>query len=180
MHRIAFIGCPGAGKTTLAREIARRRGLPHIELDAIFHQPGWQGLPTEEFRVKVTDELSNARHGWTVDGNYNTPLDGLVQGAADTIVWLDPPKWLVMSRVIRRTLRRVITREELWNGNREPWTNLYSRNPDKNIIVWSWTQFAPYRTQYEAKLTDGSWEHARVIRLGSKRETREWLENLTT
>ena len=32
----------GGGKTTLARAIAQKRGLPFIELDALNHLPEWQ------------------------------------------------------------------------------------------------------------------------------------------
>ena len=60
-----------------------------------------------------------------IDGNYRTVVvDGPVWQRADTVVWLDLPRRIVMRQVVSRTFRRSILREELWNGNREPLRNL--------------------------------------------------------
>jgi hypothetical protein len=80
-------------------------------------------------------------------------------------VWLDLPRLTTTWQVIRRTLRRALTREELWNGNREPLTNFYSLDPEKNVILWSWTRHRATRKKYERHLADGTWAHAEVIRL---------------
>ena len=174
VRRVSVIGSSSSGKTTTARSLAERLGLPHLELDSVYHQPGWQPLEDGEFRNRVREFI--AQDGWVVDGNYTSHgVAQLVWPAADTIVWLDPPKRTVMGRVVRRTLRRVITRQELWNGNREPWTNLYSRDPYRNIIVWAWTRFDPTRTKYEQMLTDGTWGHLDVHRIRTRRELRGLL-----
>jgi len=68
---------------------------------------------------------------------------------ADSLVWLDMPRRTVMRRVVVRTIRRVATREELWNGNREPCSNLYSKDPEKNLVVWAWTRYDHVRDKYE-------------------------------
>ena len=88
MRRVSVVGISGARKTTLARRLAAALEVPHVELDAIFHQPGWTELPVEEFRERVRLEL--AAEGWVVDGNYTAVRD-LVWAAADTVVWLDRP-----------------------------------------------------------------------------------------
>src|SRR6266699_1091454 len=53
VQRISVVGNSGSGKTTLARGIAAALSIPHLELDSVFHQPGWQPLDTEEFRRAV-------------------------------------------------------------------------------------------------------------------------------
>jgi adenylate kinase family enzyme len=58
---------------------------------------------------------------WVIDGNYHRFVQDIVWEHADTVVWLDLPRWRVMSQVIARTLRRQLSGEELWNGNRERW-----------------------------------------------------------
>ena len=175
MNRISVIGSSGSGKTTVARTLAERLAIPYLELDAVFHQPGWVARPDEEFRSIVSDFAEGDR--WVIDGNYTSHgVAQVVWPRADTIVWLDPPRGVVMRRVVSSTLRRVVTREELWNGNREPWTNLYSRDPYKNIIVWAWTRFAGVRHKYEGFLESEEWAHARVVRLRSSREVKELLE----
>ena len=123
---MSVVGVSGSGKTTLAAEIARRLGAPHLELDSVFHQPGWEPLPEQQFRTRVAEFVAGDR--WVVDGNYSIVQD-LVWRRADTVVWLDPPRSQVMRRIIRRTLRRVISRAELWNGNRESWSNLLRADP---------------------------------------------------
>ena len=97
---------------------------------------------------------------------------------ADTLVWLDLPKSVIMRRVVQRTIRRAITREVLWNGNREPWANLYSLDPEKNIIVWSWTRFDHVRAKYETCMIDGTWSHAEVHRLRTHSEVEDFLASV--
>jgi adenylate kinase family enzyme len=177
VQRISIVGCSGSGKTTVAREVAIRLGLPRLELDAVFHQPGWEPRDDESFREVVGSFVGG--DGWVVDGNYvSHGVADLVWPHADTVVWVDPPKRVVMSRVVRRTLRRVITREELWNGNREPWSNLYRRDPYENIIVWAWTRHPTVRERYEAMLDDGTWAHLDVVRLRTRRDVRGFLRSV--
>ncbi len=167
MQRISVIGSSGSGKTTLARNLADRLGLVHIELDAIFHQPNWQGLAPEEFRRRLSARLADAPDGWVVCGNYSA-VRNEVWAQADTVVWLDLPRHVVMRRVTKRTIRRVVTREELWNGNREPWSNLYQWDPARNVIRWAWTRHPVLRARYAAAMVDPRWAHLHFVRLCSQ------------
>src|SRR6266508_3598546 len=123
---MSVVGNSGSGKSTLARALAAELGVAHIELDAIYHQPGWQPLPAADFRARV--DAATATGGWVVDGNYSAVRD-LIWARADTVVWLDLPRHAVMRQVIWRTLRRAMLRAELWNGNRERWRNLVRPRP---------------------------------------------------
>jgi adenylate kinase family enzyme len=134
MLRVSVVGNSGSGKSTLARALATQLGVPHVELDAIFHQPRWRPLPATEFQTHV--EAATASGGWVVDGNYSTVRD-LVWARADTVVWLDVPRHAVMRQIIWRTLRRAALRAELWNGNQERWRNLFARDPDQSVIMWA-------------------------------------------
>jgi adenylate kinase family enzyme len=166
------VGCSGSGKTTLARSLASTLGLSHIELDAIFHQPGWTPLDEEAFRARVGQVTEAA--GWVVDGNYSVVQD-IVWPRADTVVWFDLSFAVVMARTIRRTLQRVVTRQELWNGNREPWSNLFSWNPEKSIIAWSATRHRVYRQRYGEAEHDPRWAGLDFVRLGSQRQADAFL-----
>jgi adenylate kinase family enzyme len=126
MQRVSVVGNSGSGKTTIAAELARLIGAPHLELDSVFHQPGWVPLPEPEFRTRVTELIAAPR--WVVDGNYSAVRD-LVWSRADTVVWLDLPRWQVMRQVVGRTVRRAARRAELWNGNVEPWSNFLHLDP---------------------------------------------------
>ena len=177
MRRISVIGSSGSGKTTLARELARRLGVPHIELDSIFHQPGWRTLDRETFQQRVREQIAGER--WIVDGNYhNHGVAELVWQRADTIVWLDLTRAAVMAQLLPRTLRRVLTGEELWNGNRERFRNLFDRRPEENVLLWAWTRHAPLRARYATMQRDGTWADREVVRLRSRAETRAFLERI--
>lgn len=163
MDRIVVVGTSGSGKSTLARQIGEQLALPVVELDSFRHMPGWQQRPDDEFiamvRAAVETEL------WVVDGNYSIARD-VIWSRAQMVIWLDYPRWRVMSRVIRRTIRRVVTREELWNGNREPWSNLWSINPEKSVIAWAWTTHGSRQVSYGDEMTDPSWSHIEFRRIG--------------
>ncbi len=162
MQRVSVIGVPGAGKSTFSRALGAAIGVPTVELDSVYHQPGWTHPDVDGFRSTVGEIV--AGDGWVVDGNYSDVRD-LVWARADTIIWLDLPRLVATGRVLRRTLRRVATREELWNGNREHWTNLLRRDPEQNIVLWSWTRHAVYRDRYSAAMVDPALDHVQRIRL---------------
>lgn len=176
MRRVSVVGCPGSGKSTLGRKVATQLDVPFVELDGIFHQPGWQELPRDEFRARVSEQT--ASDGWVIDGNYNSAVQDLVWARADTVVWIDLPRSTVMRRVIRRTVRRAVRREELWNGNREPMANFY-RWSDKNIILWAWTHYPSYRERYLSAMTDPSCSHLDFIHLRSPQEIDALAEGAT-
>ena len=176
-RRIRVVGNSGSGKTTLARRAAARLQLPHLELDSVQHRPGWVEAPVDEFRDEVRafrDRADANAGGWVVDGNYLAKLGEVLDGA-DCVVWLDPPRWLVMSRVLRRTLARLLDRRPLWNGNRERWSSLLQRNPEDNIVLWAWTKHEHYREQYSRLQAEAAvpW-----VRLRTPRQAEDWLDSL--
>ena len=167
VRRVSVVGVSGAGKTTLGRRLAERLEVPYVELDSIFHQPGWQELGREEFRRRVAEVV--AGDGWVVDGNYS-PVQDLVWARADTVVWLDLPRPLVMRRIVARTLRRTLTREELWNGNREPLLAPLRLDPERNMIRWSWVNHGKYAERYGGAMADPANGHLRFVRLRTPAE----------
>jgi len=169
-------GPSGSGKSTLARRLANALAVPHIELDAIFHQPGWTELSTKEFRDRVSIAINDG--GWVIDGNYAAVRD-LVWAAADTVVWLDLPRATVMRRIIARTFHRAITRQELWNGNRESIINVFRLDPQKNIIRWSWVKHPEYAARYARTTADPANAHLRFIRIRSGADIDELMSEVT-
>ena len=172
VQRVSVVGNSGSGKSTFARALAERLGVDHVELDAIVHQPDWRELPVDEFRRAVGDRI--AAPGWVVDGNYSQVQD-LVWNQVDTVVWLDFPRRVVMRRIVTRSVSRLVRQQELWNGNREHWSNLLSRDPMRSIIVWAWTRHSTYEGRYGTAMNDPAWAQVRFVRVKSPRAARELL-----
>jgi len=167
VQRISVVGNSGSGKTTLAAALARALDVPHLELDSVFHQPGWQPLETGLFRARVTE--FTAGDAWVVDGNYSAVRD-LIWQRADTVVWIDLPRHVVMRQLVARTLGRLVTRQELWNGNTESWRDLFRLDPERSIIVWAWTRHRKYVQRYAGAERDPAYRHIRFVRVRSRAE----------
>jgi adenylate kinase family enzyme len=169
-HRVIVAGTSGAGKTTLADRIGRRLGLPHTELDSLFHGPNW--LPRETFRADV--ERLAAGPEWVSEWQYGA-IRHLLADRADLLVWLDLPHRTVMRQVIVRTVRRRLRREELWNGNTEGPLHTFFTDRD-HIVRWAWTQHA--RTAEKVTAVHAQRPDLTVVRLRSRAEVERWSARL--
>ena len=172
MTRVAIIAsASGCGKTTLGRELARRLDVPFHELDALHHGPGWTEATTEELRARVEPLLNGAR--WVVDGSYRSKLGDLVLERADLVVWLDLPRRVWLPRLLLRTVRRVVRREELWNGNRETFRNVICGRDA--LLVFALRTYAPRRRLYTDALAAFP-----VVRLRSPAAVERWLDDYSS
>lgn len=173
--RIVVIGTTGSGKTTLARRLSEILGISHIELDALNWDPEWTQVAIPEFRERTARALEGP--AWVADGNYHVVRD-IIWSRANTLVWLDYSLWVVLVRLFRRTLRRVLTREELWNGNRERATaQFFSRD---SIFLWALKTYGRRRSEYPTLFQDPRWRRLSIVRLSSPRATRGWLTKLAS
>lgn len=114
MRRILVVGSSGAGKSTVAGELARRLDLPVIHLDRHYWRPGWVAPTGDEFRAEVA-ALAD-RPAWVMDGNYASTLD-LRLPRADLLVLCDPHRLRCLARVLRRRwAHRAAPRPDLPEG----------------------------------------------------------------
>ncbi len=173
-RRIAVRGPTGSGKTTVARQLGHRLGLPVIELDALFHQPNWEPTPEEEFRQKVLDALGKCPDGWVCDGNYGMVRD-IVLPRADTVVWLRLPFRVAYWRLLKRTISRAWTKEPLWGTNYESWRMTFlSRD---SILLWGVSHWRAHFRNLQRDLEEIP-HQAILIELRSTREVGDFLEDL--
>jgi adenylate kinase family enzyme len=177
MRRVVVVGVAGAGKSTVARELSERLGVRHIELDSIFWQANWTKLDQGEFEARV--QAATRSEGWIVDGNYSERIRSISWSAADTVVWLDPPRLVVMWQLLLRTVRRIASGVELWNGNREgSIRDQLSRDPARSILLWSWRTYAPTKREYGQAVEDPEFAHLRFVRLRSRRQLKRFLRSV--
>lgn len=176
IDRINIIGPAGAGKTFLAGELAAALDVPHIELDSLFWLDDWVSVNKDTFRQKVEKALAASR--WVVDGNYSSKVQDLVWGRVQMVIWLDYPFLLVLSRLVRRTLRRALTRELLWGSNRESLGKaFFSRD---SLILYFLRTYKKKRRQYAALSVSPEFSHIQFIHLRSLRQARQLLAELTS
>nr|WP_242032880.1 AAA family ATPase [Oscillatoria sp. FACHB-1406] len=175
MNRISIVGTTGSGKTTLARAIADRLQIPHVELDALQWEPNWVAASDEVFRDRIAHSLQGNR--WVVDGNYSRVQD-LVWGKADTVIWLDYPLPTIMRQLFKRTVYRSLTNQELWNGNRETWRmSFFSRD---SILLWALRTYRKRRRTYPLLFQKSEYKHLQIIHLRSPAQTQNWLQRLSS
>jgi adenylate kinase family enzyme len=167
-QRIAVVStASGCGKTTLGRALAEKLDAPFVELDAFVHGPGWVETPDDALRAKVAPLLEAER--WVVDGNYRQKLGDLVLRRADLVVWLDLPARLWLPRLAWRTLRRAVTREVLWNGNRESLREAVGGRD--SLFGYALRTYRRRRAEWPAVLEP--YQHVRLV---SAREVAHFLE----
>ncbi|MFD1713855.1 AAA family ATPase [Amnibacterium flavum] len=166
-QRILVVGVSGVGKTTLAGRIASALGIPHTEIDALYHGPNWSYR--ESFLAEVTALAEGA--AWVTEWQYRTARPILL-ARADLMVWLDLPIRVTLTRLIVRTVRRRVHRTVLWNGNVEGplWKFFTGRD---HIIRWGISTRAKYKRMVPDLERQPA--HPDVVRLATTREVAAWL-----
>ncbi|MFF3945705.1 adenylate kinase [Streptomyces sp. NPDC001902] len=167
-RRVLVAGTSGAGKTTLAARVAAALQVPHVEIDALFHGPGWTRRPSFEADV----HRFSAGPGWVTEWQYGSVRAHLA-ARADVLLWLDLPRRRVMRQVIRRTLVRRLRRQRLWNGNVEPplWTIL---TDPEHIVRWAWTTHGKTAARVSQLLYERP--ELTVVRIRSHIEAARWAD----
>jgi hypothetical protein len=117
--------------------------------------------------------LDGAPDGWVADGNYRSKLGSLVLERAETAVILEPPFAVTFWRSLRRTIGRTITREELWNGNREQIRHLFTGNW---IPWWVLRTHRHYAREVPSRVADHP--HLDVVHLRSTTEIERFLQSI--
>lgn len=164
MRRILIVGNSGGGKSTLARRLGEKLGLPVVHLDILFWKPGWIESERSEFRARVAEALAGP--AWVCDGNFTSSYDQRMP-LADTIVWIEQPRWLCVFRVIWRAI-------SYRRGGRPDMAEGCQETLDLKFYGWVWTFDAQVKPKLEAALAEHG-AHARVVRLTSDREIAAFL-----
>jgi hypothetical protein len=166
-QRILVYGVYGAGKSTLAEQLAEKLGLPWQPVDDLTWEPGWREVPLPLQRSRIAAICERRR--WILDGAYGEWLD-IPLARADLIIGLDYSRRLTLGRLLRRTGRRLMTGEVICNGNRESLGSVLST---ESIIVWHLTSFARKRRRMRAWAADPN--GPRVLLFDTPAQLDAWL-----
>jgi adenylate kinase family enzyme len=173
LERIVVVGTSCCGKTVFSRQLAHYLGSPRVELDEFYWAQDWTPKPDSEFRRLVEAAASGPR--WVVEGNYGRVRD-ILWPRATTIVWLNYGFSTVLVRALGRTLKRIVTKEKLWHGNRESVRrSFFSR---ESILVWIVTTFHRRRREFEAIRASGRYPHLSWLEFRRPADVAPFLRSL--
>lgn len=154
MKKVIIIGCPGSGKSTFARALHKKTGIPLFYLDMIYWNPDKTTVSKEVFRERLSKILSE--NEWIIDGNYGSTME-MRMTECDTVFFLDYSADICLSGIKERMGKSrpdmpwIETEEDsefmefIGNYNTESRPkviDLLSKYSEKNIII--------FKTRYEA------------------------------
>ena len=167
MERVMIIGCGGAGKSTLARKLGEKTGLPVVHLDQIWWEPGnWQHIEKPEFDEKLALELQKPR--WILDGNFNRTIEARL-AACDTVIYLDYPRLVCIKNWLGRVLKN-------WGHRRPAMTEGCNEWIDPEFVKWIWNFNKNNRARYYELLNGAKDKHVYILK--SRRQTERFLTEL--
>ena len=166
MERILIIGCGGAGKSTLARQLGEKMDLPVVHLDKLFWKPGWVESTKDEIDEKIRQELAKPR--WIMDGNYNRTMPERVK-YCDTIIYLDFSRVACLLGVLKRVITTYGTvRPDMGEGCPERF--------DLEFLKWVWNYNRDKRESNYRLLNET--EGVQTIVLKNRRAVRKFLNQM--
>ncbi len=166
MERIIIIGCGGAGKSTLARQLGEKLNIPVVHLDKLFWKPGWVEMPTDEFDALLRREMEKEK--WIMDGNFNRTLPERIS-RCDTVIYLDFGRFACLRGVLKRILTTYGTvRPDMGEGCPE--------RVDFEFLKWIWN-FNKNKREGNYKLLNEA-THAETIVLKNRRAVRKFLQSI--
>ena len=171
--RIYVIGSTASGKTTLARSLSNKLGVPHTELDALWWLANWTNPARNVFQERVLGVVNQPN--WVVDGNYGRVRD-IIWKRADTIIWLDLPMYLILFRLLHRTIRRIVTKEELWNGNQERIKTHFCSK--ESLFLWVLQSHWRRKRKYLQLFDSPRYAHLERIRLSTSSDVQQLLGSI--
>ncbi len=171
-NRFNVIGCSGSGKSTFARELAKRIEANYVELDAVYWKPNWTEPEDEELFRELDKALASEK--WVLDGNYHRTIP-IKWARVQTVIWLDIPFPTTLFQAFKRAIKRIWTKEEMWpgTGNRESISKTFFSR--ESILLWTITSYGPLRKRYLKTIQDPRYSSIHFVQLRSRAEAEIFL-----
>ena len=167
MERVMIIGCGGAGKSTLARKLGEKTGLPVVHLDLIWWERGnWNHLEKPEFDQRLLAEMEKPR--WILDGNFNRTIEARL-AVCDTVIYLDYPRLVCLKNWLGRVIQN-------WGHARADMAEGCSEWFDPEMAKWIWKFNKQNRSRYYALLEKT--ENKNIVILKRRRQAEKFLESI--
>lgn len=175
MKRINVVGSSGSGKSTFSSRLSKKLNIPHYEMDSLFWKENWTMEDNDNFKEKVRQIAEKDR--WILDGNYRR-VNSIKWSYADTIIWIDRSFSRTLFQSLKRAIRRIVTKEEIWpgTGNRETFRMTFLKKD--SILLWMITNYGRIRERYLEAFESKELEGKRVIRLSTSREIDNFLNSI--
>ncbi|MBK22634.1 MAG: adenylate kinase [Halobacteriovorax sp.] len=173
MKKILVVGSSCTGKTSTARLIEKELGIPFTDMDDLFWKPNWGESSEEELRLKMTKATD--AESWVMSGNFRRTND-ITWARADAIVWLNLPFPVVLRQAIYRTLKRILTKESICNGNRETFSKVFfSRS---SILMWVFRTYPTMFERYKEVQKKPLYKTYKFFEFHDHYEVRNWINSL--
>ena len=168
MRRVMILGCAGSSKSTLARRLGERLGLPVVHMDNLFWEPGWVEAKDAVFKARVTTAIEG--DAWVTDGNYITRTFPLRLPRADMVIFLHKPRWLLIQRVLWRSLSQ-------WGRTRSDLAEGCPEKVDWPFFIWIWNFDRMTRPRIERAIAEQA-PHLTPVHLSGDAEVAAFLGGL--
>ena len=167
MERVMIIGCGGAGKSTLARKLGKKTGLPVVHLDQIWWGPGnWQHMEREAFDAVLMENMEKPR--WIMDGNYNRTVELRLEHC-DTVIYLDFSRLACLKSWTGRVIKN-------WGHARADMAPGCEEWFDPEMAHWIWNFNKKNRARYYQLLSNLQGKSVYIFK--NRREVNAFLKTL--
>ncbi len=169
MKKIIIIGCPGSGKTTLAKKLGKKLCLPVVHLDKLWWRDNWQNVSREEFDCLLMKELQ--KDEWIIDGNFSRTIPLRMQ-YCDSVIYLDFSVYTCLFGAIERRIKNYGKSRDDMGGN-------CKEKFDKEFIEFLGcilTFNKGHRKRYHKMLSEE--KDKTVVILKSRKQAEKFLDNI--